>query len=94
MANTELERSAHWFDGDGMLSGVFFSKDKDGKIRPEFTNQYVLTDLFLSAATTLNLKIPIMPSIATLVNPASTLMQVMSSIFRSEERRVGKECPV
>lgn len=83
VANTELERSAHWFDGDGMLSGVFFSVDKDGKIRPEFTNQYVLTDLFLSAATTPNLKTPIMPSIATLVNPASTLIQVMGSIFRT-----------
>ena len=83
LANTELERSAHWFDGDGMLSGVFFSVDKDGKIRPEFTNQYVLTDLFLSAATTPNLKTPIMPSIATLVNPASTLFQVMGSIFRT-----------
>lgn len=66
-----------------MLSGVFFSLDKDGKIRPEFTNQYVLTDLFLSAATTPNLKTPIMPSIATLVNPASTLVQVVGSIFRT-----------
>lgn len=83
LANAELERSAHWFDGDGMLSGVFFPLDKDGKIRPEFTNQYVLTDLFLSAATTPNLKTPIMPSIATLVNPASTFFQVMGSIFRT-----------
>lgn len=83
LANAELERSAHWFDGDGMLSGVFFSLSKDGKVVPEFTNQYVLTDLFLSAATSPQLKTPIMPSIATLVNPASTLFQVMGSIFRT-----------
>lgn len=83
LANPELERSAHWFDGDGMLSGVFFSLSKDGKVVPEFTNQYVLTDLFLSAATSPQLKAPIMPSIATLVNPASTLFQVMGSIFRT-----------
>ena len=82
-ANTELERSAHWFDGDGMLSGVFFSLSKDGKVVPEFTNQYVLTDLFLSASTSPQLKTPIMPSIATLVNPASTLLKVMGSILRT-----------
>lgn len=83
LANTELARPAHWFDGDGMLSGVFFSLSKDGKIVPEFTNQYVLTDLFLSAAATPALKTPIMPSIATLVNPASTLFQVMGAIMRA-----------
>ena len=83
LANTELARSAHWFDGDGMLSGVFFSVGRDGKVQPEFTNQYVLTDLFLSAHSTPQLKTPIMPSIATLVNPASTLFQVMGAIMRT-----------
>lgn len=78
-------RDAHWFDGDGMLSGVAFRRPTDGsgKIQPEFVNQYILTDLFLSSVTSPALKTPILPSIATLVNPLSSLITVISRILRT-----------
>jgi carotenoid cleavage dioxygenase-like enzyme len=45
VANEDLGRAAHWFDGDGMLSGVLFRKMKNGTIQPEFVNKYILTDM-------------------------------------------------
>ena len=46
VSNEDLGRAAHWFDGDGMLSGVSFRKETTtGRIEPEFVNQFVLTDL-------------------------------------------------
>lgn len=80
--NKDLGRDAHWFDGDGMLSGVSFRRTDRG-VQPEFVNQYILTDVFLSTQTSKNLTKPILPSIATLVNPATTLLQVMCVIFRT-----------
>jgi len=82
VTNEDLGRDAHWFDGDGMISGVSFARNAiDGSVRPEFVNQFVLTDLYLSA--TPGLRKPILPSIATLVNPLSTLFQICLSIFRA-----------
>ena len=66
-----------------MLSGVAFRKTKDGSIQPEFVNQYILTDVYLSAATTPSLRRPILPSIATFVNPASSLFTVVLRICRT-----------
>ncbi|KAK5098029.1 hypothetical protein LTS08_006784 [Lithohypha guttulata] len=80
--NKDLGRDAHWFDGDGMLSGVSFRRTDKG-VQPEFVNQYILTDVFLSTQTSKNLTKPILPSIATLVNPATTLLQVICAIFRT-----------
>ncbi|KAJ9651673.1 hypothetical protein H2198_009055 [Neophaeococcomyces mojaviensis] len=82
VTNEDLGRDAHWFDGDGMLSGVSFRKTEEG-VQPEFVNQYILTDLYLSTETSKNLKRPILPSIATLVNPAATLWRVIFVIFRT-----------
>ncbi len=93
LTNTDISRSSHWFDGDGMLSGVFFPTDASGRITPQFTNQYVLTDVFLSAATTPGLKEPILPSIATLVNPASTFWQVQMGILRAVALAVLSHLP-
>lgn len=77
-------RDAHWFDGDGMLSGVAFRRtDNAGKIQPEFVNQYILTDLFLSSITSPYLQTPILPSIATLVNPLCALITVTLRILRT-----------
>lgn len=77
-------RDAHWFDGDGMLSGVAFRRtDGPGKIQPEFVNQYILTDLFLSSITSPSLQTPILPSIATLVNPLCALSTVTLRILRT-----------
>ncbi|KAH7317537.1 carotenoid oxygenase [Rhexocercosporidium sp. MPI-PUGE-AT-0058] len=81
--NEDLGRDAHWFDGDGMLSGVAFQRNSDGSISPAFVNQYILTDAYLSTLTTPSLRLPILPSIATLVNPASTLLRIILRIFRT-----------
>ena len=83
VTNEDLGRDAHWFDGDGMLSGVAFRRKKDGSIQPEFVNQYILTDVFLSSITTPSLRTPIIPSIATLVNPVSSLLFIILRILRT-----------
>ncbi|EON66256.1 hypothetical protein W97_05649 [Coniosporium apollinis CBS 100218] len=84
LLNEDLGRDAHWFDGDGMLSGVAFRRsERDGSIRPEFVNQYIHTDLYLSTLATPSLRRAILPSIATLVNPLSRLVTIMLRIFRA-----------
>lgn len=83
VTNEDLGRDAHWFDGDGMLSGVAFRRMEDASIQPEFVNQYLLTDAYLSTVTTPSLRLPILPSISTLVNPASTLLLIIQRIFRT-----------
>ncbi|KAI9709388.1 MAG: hypothetical protein M1812_007724 [Candelaria pacifica] len=85
VTNEDLGRDAHWFDGDGMLSGVAFRRVDDGLggVRPEFVNQYILTDVYLSSRLTPSLQTPILPSIATLVNPLSSLITILLRIFRT-----------
>ena len=84
MTNETLGRDAHWFDGDGMLSGVSFRRTEEkGSIEPEFVNQYILTDVYLSSKTSPSLKTPILPSIATLVNPVSSLISIVLRILRT-----------
>ncbi|KAM0234073.1 hypothetical protein ACHAP5_010174 [Fusarium lateritium] len=83
VSHEDLGRDAHWFDGDGMLSGVAFRKmSPDGGVVPEFVNQYILTDLYLSRKTTSVIS-AIMPSITTLVNPLSTLLKITLATFRT-----------
>lgn len=82
VSNEDLGRDAHWFDGDGMLSGVSFRRTGKG-VQPEFVNQYILTDVYISTRTSKNLTRPILPSIATLVNPVATLWAVIYVIFRT-----------
>ena len=83
VTNEALGRDAHWFDGDGMLSGVSFRRGEKGTIHPEFVNQYILTDVYLSSKTTSSLRTPILPSIATLVNPMSSLVTIVLRILRT-----------
>ena len=85
MTNEDLGRDAHWFDGDGMLSGVAFRRVRAGpsKIQPEFVNQYILTDVYISSVTTPSLQTPILPSIATLVNPLSSVVTIILRIVRA-----------
>ncbi|KAH0373179.1 carotenoid oxygenase, partial [Aureobasidium melanogenum] len=83
VSNEDLGRDAHWFDGDGMLSGVSFTRQPDGSIQPEFVNQYILTDIFLSTLASPSLRSPILPSIATLVNPLSSLITIVLRILRT-----------
>ena len=82
VTNEELGRDAHWFDGDGMLSGVLFRRTEKG-IRPEFANQYILTDVYLSSVSSPRLRTPILPSIATMVNPLTSILTIIIRVFRT-----------
>ncbi|KAH8176932.1 retinal pigment epithelial membrane protein [Sarocladium implicatum] len=85
VVNGDLQRDAHWFDGDGMLSGVLFRRvgEKGRQIQPEFVNQYLLTDIYCYSKQNKSLKKPVLPSIATLVNPARSWFAVLLVIFRA-----------
>lgn len=85
VTNSDLGREAHWFDGDGMLSGVWFQRSHTYSRQPivNFVNQFVFTDVYLSAAANPNLRTPILPSISTLVNPASKLLFIIWRIVRT-----------
>lgn len=85
VTNEDLGRDAHWFDGDGMLSGVLFKRKgvKGIEIQPEFVNKYLLTDLYCYAKHSQALRKPILPSIATLVNSLTSLAVLLFTIFRT-----------
>jgi carotenoid cleavage dioxygenase-like enzyme len=85
VTNSDLGREAHWFDGDGMLSGVWFSRSQTDPKKPvvNFVNQFILTDVYLSAVQNSTLRTPILPSITTLVNPASSLFLILWRIMRT-----------
>jgi carotenoid cleavage dioxygenase-like enzyme len=85
ITNSDLGRSAHWFDGDGMLTGVWFKTPsaKSHDPLPHFVNQFILTDLCISAFENKELQTPILPSIATLVNPVARLILIVWRIVRS-----------
>lgn len=85
LTNENLGRDAHWFDGDGMLSGVLFRRkgDKGTEIQPEFVNQYLLTDVFRYAESNPNLRRPVLPSIATLVSPLTTWLTLLWTVLRT-----------
>ncbi|KAI1803028.1 carotenoid oxygenase [Daldinia bambusicola] len=80
--NDDLGRDSHWFDGDGMLTGVLFRrKDENGNIEPEFVNQYILTDVYLNAKDNENLKRPLLPSIATLL--CAPMTTIITAVLRT-----------
>ncbi|KAI1135928.1 retinal pigment epithelial membrane protein [Hypoxylon sp. FL0543] len=82
VTNDDLGRDAHWFDGDGMLTGVLFRRGLRGAdIDPEFVNQYILTDVYLNAKNNRNLKRPLLPSIATLVS--ASLLTLILVVLRT-----------
>lgn len=83
LSNEDLGRDAHWFDGDGMLSGVLFKRNGKDGITPEFVNQYILTDVYLQSRSSPNLKTPILPSIATLINPLNSIWMICLAVFRT-----------
>ena len=68
-----------------MLSGVWFGRSPTNPRCPDvkFVNQFVLTDVYLSAVENDTLRTPILPSIATLVDPASSLFFILWRILRS-----------
>jgi carotenoid cleavage dioxygenase-like enzyme len=85
--NEDVDRDAHWFDGDGMLSGVYFRpiKNKDCvHVQPEYSNQYILTDVFQAASEAKqNLRLPLLPSVTTLTDPMSSLVTILKAILRT-----------
>jgi carotenoid cleavage dioxygenase-like enzyme len=83
--NSDLGREAHWFDGDGMLSGVWFERSSSDseRVTPHFVNQFILTDVYMSSVESNTLHTPILPSIATLVNPLSRLFFILWRIIRT-----------
>lgn len=100
LVNDDLQRDAHWFDGDGMLSGVLFRRtgDKGRDVRPEFVNQYLLTDVYCYSKQNKSLRAPILPSIATLVNPArswfAVLLVIMRAVFLTILSRMPGRTPI
>ncbi|KAF3389196.1 Carotenoid 9,10 [Penicillium rolfsii] len=75
-----LSEDVHMFDGDGMLSGIWFQvNDQSKDVEPSFVNRYILTDIYLGAKSMPGLRLPILPSIATLTHP---LRSTISTFFR------------
>ncbi|KAH7126571.1 carotenoid oxygenase [Dendryphion nanum] len=68
-----------------MLAGVLFQRlsSNPEHVVPHFVNQYILTDVSISAFETKSLQTPILPSITTLVNPLASLAVIILRIFRS-----------
>ncbi|KAF2669847.1 retinal pigment epithelial membrane protein [Microthyrium microscopicum] len=90
LLNDELDRDCHWFDGDGMLTGVLFRRLKGGRIQPEFVNNWIETDILkaskkskTSTSNFLDLTRPITPSIATLINPYHGIWIAIYEILRT-----------
>lgn len=83
--NSDLGREAHWFDGDGMLSGVWFERSSSDPqhVVPHFVNQFILTDVYMASVENGTLRTPILPSISTLVNPLSRLLYILWRIMRT-----------
>lgn len=68
-----------------MLSGVLFRRvgEKQSVIQPEFVNQYLLTDVYCFAKGSKSLRLPVVPSIAAMVNPATGLFRIVFVVFRT-----------
>ncbi|KAB8233906.1 carotenoid oxygenase family protein [Aspergillus alliaceus] len=79
----EIAGKTHWYDGDGMLSGVYFRSSPGGAhIVAEYSNQYVMTDVLLATMDHPTLDEPIPLSIATLLDPHVTLGQFLKRLWR------------
>ncbi|KAK3397552.1 retinal pigment epithelial membrane protein [Sordaria brevicollis] len=94
--NDESARESHWFDGDGMLSGVLFRRVERGNgnengderktttIQPEFVNQYLVTDVYRFAQENRHwMRRPFMPSISALLNPCTSAVRVLLKVLRT-----------
>lgn len=68
-----------------MLSGVLFrrSGEKGNDVRPEFVNRQLLTDVYCYAKRNPSLKRPVIPSISTLVNPATSWFTLLFVVWRT-----------
>lgn len=79
-------RHYHWFDGDGMLHGVYFpsasveTPHNTPPPAPRFTNRHLSTPIL--SLTLLLLRSPL-PSIALLISPLSSLHRILAAIFQT-----------
>ncbi|KAK0716813.1 carotenoid oxygenase [Lasiosphaeria miniovina] len=87
LSNGDLQREAHWFDGDGMLSGVLFRRGGGNtgttEVRPEFANQFLVTDVAAFARGSRFVRRPLLPSIAMLLNPCTTALAFVLTVLRT-----------
>ena len=73
----------HMFDGDGMLTGVYFrTKEGSPDVEPCFVNRYVLTDIYLAHNTIPKLHSSILPSVATIASPVASVLDVFYRLLR------------
>lgn len=63
-----------------MLSSVYFHRVDDSTVRSEYSNRYVVTDVFLAES---KLSRPLLPSLATLMNPNTSSLRILKVIFRT-----------
>ncbi|KAE8379184.1 carotenoid oxygenase, partial [Aspergillus bertholletiae] len=76
-------RDLHWFDGDGMLSGVFFKRESGLKEpQPLYWNRYILTDVHCATAKCPRIS-PILSSITTLTDPMMSPLKVFIGLLRT-----------
>lgn len=73
----------HFFDGDGMIHGVFFRKEADGSLVPCYVNKFVQTDVLFA---TKKRGSTLIPTIASLIAPISSypiqlLMTMLRTVF-------------
>ncbi|KAJ5936852.1 hypothetical protein N7466_003302 [Penicillium verhagenii] len=79
----DLTGPVHMFDGDGMLAGVLFrTTEQPGIIEPCFVNKYILTDIYLATKSMPHVRSPILPSMATLVNPLTSTLSTLYQLCR------------
>ncbi|KAE8149551.1 carotenoid oxygenase [Aspergillus avenaceus] len=73
----------HWFDGDGMLSGVFFKRISNSSgVRPMYSNRYILTDVHCATAQN-PLISPITASVTTLLKPVVPQLRLALGLIRT-----------
>ncbi|KAH9813775.1 carotenoid oxygenase [Melampsora americana] len=66
----------HWFDGDGMIHGVYFSSPTS----PLYVNRFVETDIYRASKRRGS---SILPSIASLISPISSPASLLATILRA-----------
>ncbi|GKZ49892.1 hypothetical protein AbraIFM66951_002601, partial [Aspergillus brasiliensis] len=73
----------HWFDGDGMLTGVFFKRVPDTSgVQPVFSNQYIMTDVY-SARLKARWIYPVLPGMNTMIDPRTSLVKMAMGVART-----------
>lgn len=76
-------QNIHWFDGDGMLTGVFFERDPyTSGVRPVFSNQYIMTDVF-RARLKAPWIYPVLPGMNTMIDPNPSPLKMALAVART-----------